>query len=398
MVKKVFLLHLIIQKSIAMDYTLYEIEDFVSDESYLSYYLKLNTADIIFWQDWISTHPEKLDIIICADNLIGLLFLQLPEEEFQKECERIRGSVKLTNGSPKKDNITTSKISFLFRQYRVALSVAASVLFFMLTGIVYFLYHSKNSDTAIAIEILGKDKTTDENHSKLPQKLELEDGTVVTLQPGARLIYPPHFLKNKREVYLTGEAFFEVSKNPQRPFYVYYNNLVTHVLGTSFNVKIDKKKREVEVSVRTGRVEVSERVSEPHDLRCHVKNKGVVLTPNQKVIYKEETKNFESGIVDDPLPVNLHEKSALTQQHTLSKAVDNENLIVEEVPLSQIIRSLESTYQITIEVDDEKINNYHFSGDISTMNLFVKLNTICKAVGISYEIKGTKILMSSHKG
>ncbi|OIR03434.1 fec operon regulator FecR [mine drainage metagenome] len=380
-----------------MDYKLYEIEDFVSDESYLRYYFKLNNNDVDFWQDWISTHPEKLDIIICADNLISILFLQLPEEEFQKECERIRESVKLINDYPKGSNAKTPKISFLFRQYRFPLLAAASVLFIMLTGIFYFLYHSKNNDTAIAIEILGKDKTSNENDSKFPQKLRLEDGTVVTLQPGARLIYPPHFLKNKREVYLTGEAFFVVSKNAQRPFYVYYNNIVTHVLGTSFNVKIDKKKREVEVSVRTGRVEVSERVSEPHDVRCHVKNKGVVLTPNQKVIYKEETKNFESGIVDDPLPVNLHEASA-SQQHILSKAVDNENLIVEEVPLSEIIKSLENTYQITIEVDDDKINNYHFSGDISNMNLFAKLNTICKAVGIGYEIKGTKILMSSHKG
>lgn len=382
-----------------MDYKLYEIEDFVSDESYLRYYLKLNNADVVFWQDWISTHPEKLDIIISADNLIGLLFLQLPEEEFQKECERIRESVKLTSKSSRYNNTPTSKISVLFRQYRFTLLAAASVLFMMLTGIVYFLHHSKNNDTAIAMEILGKNKTTDENYSKLPQKLKLEDGTVVTLQPGARLIYPPHFLKNKREVYLTGEAFFEVSKNPQRPFYVYYKNLVTHVLGTSFNVKIDKHKREVEVAVRTGRVEVSERVSESRDVKCHVKSKGVVLTPNQKVIYKEETKNFESGIVDDPLPVcTTHETSVSSKQNILSASAVNSNLVVEEVPLSQIIKSLESTYQITIEVDDDKINNYHFSGDISNMNLFVKLNTICKAVGISYEIKGTKILMSSHKG
>ncbi|MDE3142657.1 MAG: FecR family protein [Bacteroidota bacterium] len=321
----------------------------------------------------------------------------MPEEEFQKECERIRESVKLTNNSSKCNNTQSAKISFRVKQYRFHWLAAASVLFIMLIGIVYFLQNAKRDD-AIAVEILGKNKTMEENDSKLPQKFHLEDGTVVTLQPGSRLIYPPHFLKNKREVYLTGEAFFEVSKNAQRPFYVYYNNLVTHVLGTSFNVKIDKKKREVEVSVRTGRVEVSERISESRDIKCHVKNKGVVLTPNQKVIYKEETKNFESGIVDNPLPVNLHGTSASLQQHTLSKDADNENLIVKEAPISEIIKSLESTYQITIEVDDEKINNYHFSGDISNMNLFAKLNTICKAVGIGYEIKGTKILMSSHKG
>jgi transmembrane sensor len=62
----------------------------------------------------------------------------------------------------------------------------------------------------------------------------LEDGTTVHLEKGSRLSFPVHFDPKKREVVLSGEAFFEVTENPSKPFYVYANELITRVLGTSF--------------------------------------------------------------------------------------------------------------------------------------------------------------------
>jgi hypothetical protein len=190
-------------------------------------------------------------------------------------------------------------------------------------------------------------------------------------------------------VYLEGEAFFEVSKNAKRPFYVYYNNLVTHVLGTSFNVKIDKLKKEVEVSVRTGRVEVSERITISAAANTPVKSNGVVLTPNQRVIYKEETQSFEATLVDTPLPV----APETTMPHNAISRNGNNTGLFTEAPMSEIIKYLENTYGIAIEVENENIKNCHFSGDISDINLFSKLDFLCKAIGASYEIKGTKIII-----
>src|SRR5882757_8974334 len=76
-----------------MDYLLYEAEDFASNESYLRYYFRLNDSDIAFWEDWICRHPERLDMIMNADQLISSLSLQLPENEFQQEYERMKAAI-----------------------------------------------------------------------------------------------------------------------------------------------------------------------------------------------------------------------------------------------------------------------------------------------------------------
>ncbi|WP_316835972.1 FecR family protein [Pedobacter nutrimenti] len=67
-------------------------------------------------------------------------------------------------------------------------------------------------------------------------KVELGDGTAIWLNSGSKLIYPSHFSASKREVTLEGEAFFEVSHNPQRPFIVHVKDLNVQVLGTAFNI------------------------------------------------------------------------------------------------------------------------------------------------------------------
>ena len=380
-----------------MDYKLYEIEDFVSDESYLRYYFRLNDADTIFWQDWIRTHPERLDKIINADQLISFLFLQLSEEEFQKECERMLDAIKVSNRSLQfamkaTDSYGNNKKKPFFgtpiclKRKTILLLAAASILLFVCGGAFHMLSKNK-TDEVIAVKLLGENKLKQINNTHLLFKLQLEDGSVVTLQPGATLMYPPHFLAGKREVYLTGEAFFEVSKNAKRPFYVYYNNLVTHVLGTSFTIKIDKDKKQVEVSVRTGRVEVYERPADGSGT-AGIKGNGVILTPNQKVIYKEEIDNFESTLVDAPIPV-VHQS---VKGEMIPVDVTRDNAIIA-APLSDIITSIETIYQLSIEVESDSIKNCHFSGDISAMGLYAKLEVICKSIGATYEIKGTKIII-----
>ncbi|BAV04756.1 hypothetical protein SAMN05421788_11143 [Filimonas lacunae] len=70
------------------DYILYSVEDFVSDESYLRYYFREEVAAIQFWAEWIQQHPEKLDIIISANNYIDAFAIRLPEPEFEQEQQR----------------------------------------------------------------------------------------------------------------------------------------------------------------------------------------------------------------------------------------------------------------------------------------------------------------------
>lgn len=102
-----------------------------------------------------------------------------------------------------------------------------------------------------------------ENKNTAPEKIMLSDGSTVLLQPGSSIRYLQNFDAEKREVNLSGEAFFDVARNPQRPFYVYANNVVTRVLGTSFVVKSPVGQSTIEVEVKTGRVHVYRDLNNP---------------------------------------------------------------------------------------------------------------------------------------
>jgi ferric-dicitrate binding protein FerR (iron transport regulator) len=91
------------------------------------------------------------------------------------------------------------------------------------------------------------------------QRRRLPDGSVVTLAPQSRLRYPAQFTDAVREVYLEGEAFFEVTKNPHRPFRVHSGAWVTQVLGTKFNVSAVPGARQLAVSLVEGKVEVTDK-------------------------------------------------------------------------------------------------------------------------------------------
>ena len=221
------------------------------------------------------------------------------------------------------------------------------------------------------------------NTTGKPLSIQLEDGSAVTLQPGSTLSYAAHFAADKREVYLQGEAFFNVTKNTGRPFFVYNNNLVTQVLGTSFNVKVNKENGQVEVAVRTGKVIVYEGGKDSKSEKISARNNGVLLTPNQKVIYHANGRHFVTTLVDEPLPV-IEEGPAPPVPNPFQ---------FEDTPLSDVLASLEKAYSVNIQVENEILNECPFTGEIADENLFNKLELICQSIHASYEIKGTSILI-----
>jgi transmembrane sensor len=258
----------------------------------------------------------------------------------------------------------------------------AAVLTALLVG--FYFYDGRRQTTAP-----DRNYTDIINQSNKGAKciqVKLDDGSEVLLYPQSKISYPKHFLKNKREVFLEGEAFFEVTKNLNRPFFVYNNNLVTEVLGTSFNIKIINNK--IEVAVKTGRVAVFEN-GQQFNLNANDKiQNGVIITPNQKVTYYEENKHFVTALVDTPMPV---------AQPTDAKQEDAK-FVFDDSPLSDVLKSIEKTYQIEIVLENENLNNCPFTGDITKQDLFKKLSVICQAFQASYEIEGTKILIKNGNG
>jgi transmembrane sensor len=273
---------------------------------------------------------------------------------------------------------TSRKIKFIRWTAAAATAAAIGIIFFL----AYRLNTTENAKPA-SIAAFTKDMKETVNTSGQPLRLKMEEGSIITLQPHSAIHYPVHFLPGKRELFLEGEAFFEISKNANRPFFVYNKNIVTHVLGTSFNVRMNTETKQVEVSVRSGRVEVYENAPFEKD-NVVKKNNGVILFPNQKVVYDEAARQFVPSLVDKPLPVAIE---------TDDKKIMAESVVFEETPLKTLLPYLEKSYGIEIIAENEDLYKCLFTGDISQQDLYARLDVICEAINASYEVKGTKILI-----
>jgi hypothetical protein len=121
--------------------------------------------------------------------------------------------------------------------------------------------------------------------------LLLSDGTQVWINSGSRLVYAPQFTGDTREVFLEGEAYFEVAKDASKPFYVRTDAFTINVLGTKFNVKAYKDDKEYTTVLVEGKV----------SLKVHDQffSKDVILAPNQKLTLMKGQDDFQKSNVDD---------------------------------------------------------------------------------------------------
>lgn len=122
-------------------------------------------------------------------------------------------------------------------------------------------------------------------------KIILPDSSEVFLGAGSKLTIPEKFTGNLREISLQGEAFFQVTKNPKRPFIIHTGTVQTRVLGTSFKIEAFKNKP-LTVSVVTGKVRVD-------DYAGNIHTSLAVLTPGQKVTYDNGQAIAGKAIIDD---------------------------------------------------------------------------------------------------
>ena len=227
---------------------------------------------------------------------------------------------------------------------------------------------------------------TIENNSEGVRVLMLPDSSVVRLEALSRIRYARNFSTGNREVHLVGKAFFDIVRDPAHPFYVYSGKIGTRVLGTSFFVDAPEHARKVGVKVLTGKVSVftvDETPSKAPD-QAALKNStanGVILSPNQKVEYIIEGGHWVTGLVEDPLPVKPIE-------------VSTSHFVFSNAQIGNILSEINDRYEIEVISENEGISECTFTGDVSQLTLYDMLEVICNAIGATFEVKGTRILIS----
>lgn len=169
----------------------------------------------------------------------------------------------------------------------------------------------------------------------------LSDGTRAYLNAGSRLIYPSRFNKNTREVYLFGEAFFEVAHNAEKPFIVKTSEIDVEVLGTKFNLSVYPSDKYVETVLVEGKVKM---IETGHPLL----NKEYILQPNQRASYNRDSEETEISNVDVEHYVSWHQGY----------------LKFQSLELNRVIKKLERYYNIKIVLHDPMLGLHKISGKL----------------------------------
>ena len=256
------------------------------------------------------------------------------------------------------------------------LRIAASVTLILGLG---WWFIGKNTISTIRFDnIISTDqKATHTNNGPEPIVFELSDGSKISLEPKSELSYGNEFGKEKREVFLTGEAFFEVAKDTQKPFLIYTGKLVTKVVGTSFRIKAYEKDKDISVSVRTGKVTVYRQDSKSTNSQSL--STEIVLIPNQKAVFEKDQDLLVKTLVDKPVQIN--------------DIPQNTSLVFEETKVLDVFSRLESIYGVKISADHELFKKCSITADLQNETLYKKLDLICEIIQAKYEIIDGEIMI-----
>ncbi len=264
------------------------------------------------------------------------------------------------------------KTMFQFRQ-----GIAASLLLVMIGAfwIGRSWYHQKSPAGDVAgvmkedISSVAQEGVITFQSEGKPQSLTLEDGSKVILGKESSIRYPVKFDVHLRQVYLEGEAFFEVKRDEKKPFVVYSGGLVTRVLGTSFNIRSVAATGKVEVEVVSGSVSVYENTKGKSS-----RSDAVILTPNQRIVFEKASGKLVPEFVDEPVALRASEEPR--------------GFVFDGEALPKVLSELSKAFEVEISVGSPALQNCVFNGDLSGLPLHMQLNLICRSVNGSYEQKG----------
>lgn len=206
---------------------------------------------------------------------------------------------------------------------------------------------------------------TKSNPAGKKSKIHLADGSTVWLNSDSKLSYPEAFSGDKREIWLEGEAFFEVFRDEDKPFLVHTGKVTTRVLGTSFNINSFDMEEDIAVTVLSGKVQVAvyDSVADSHSHKA-------ILLPGEQVSYDKKEETMNVGKVDESQIAIWKEKT----------------LLFNKEPFAKVILMLERWYGVEIENLNPATNSCFVHGKYTNESLENVLTSLQYALGFEYEI------------
>jgi len=235
--------------------------------------------------------------------------------------------------------------------------IAASIILFitLATGGLYISGIFKDKP----ITIVWNENTTSMGEKNV---ITLADNSIITLNAGSKLRYPKSFINGKREIYLEGEAYFEVTHDTSRSFIVHSGNITATVLGTKFNVRAFAADKEIAVSLVEGSVKISK-------VESGIEENIVLLQPDQQLLFDKER---ELGKIE-----SFDFQEAVGWKDNILK-FDNQ-------PLTKVFVQLERRFGIKFEVADKSYNSKKITANFQNESFWTISEVIKKLTGLQYK-------------
>ena len=301
-------------------------------------------------------------------------------------------SAEIRNNASNNDLYKKKSSAFFKKYFYKALAstmVASSVLFY------FIFWADENKNAKIALPQTSSISTKNGNRSKIT----LPDGTQVWLNSGSKIDYSNlAFNTTLREVTLTGEAFFDVTKNPEKPFIVHTSGIAIKVLGTAFNVKSYTADKTVETSLLRGLVEITRNGDSSEQ--------PIFLHPNEKIIIAKtngllpnklpEIKNANRQMPQIVFKIT-HLDSSQNKEQPIETAWINNRLVFHNESFAALAPKLERWYNVSVVFEDEKTKQLNFYGSFENETLDQAFTALTSAAKFHFRIVNNQVFVSSLK-
>ncbi len=349
------------------------IEDLLSDESFICYCKGGSPNDDRFWEAFSQQSPEQMKLVQEAREQFLLLFNALLLTDTNEQVRTLKRKITEAEEIPVVSLKPVNKSHLRTWIFRAAIVVG------IIGGSIFVSQNSLFTEDGTQ---LAKEEIVTKSGER--KDVRLPDGTQVKLNSDSRLTIEGDFGISTRGVHLEGEGFFEVSPNKAVPFIVYTATMDVKAVGTSFNVKAYNDEKVSTTSLITGIVEVKLKESN---------NQVLLLHPNQKLTWttngvhiatqRADTSKMMNPAIQKVVPEKIH----LTNQGEIKEiAWKNNKLVFDNESLEEISKSLERWYGVSIVFNDEGIRKYHFTGNFEKENLEQVLNFLKESRDFNFKI------------
>lgn len=351
-----------------MNFEKYTVDDFTSDPSFRNWVFKGKAT--FDWEEWLKLNPinsEEAKKAIFLLKASSSVFQQIDHEEAQFQIKNI---IHLTQ-------VGESKRILSHKLWKYTAGIAAVLLvvgFFWIQNVKTDNQKDIKAISSILVKGERSHWKTIKNLEKQNKLVVLPDGSTLLLKKGSQVSFPSTFSVNERNIYLYGEAFFEVVKNPNRPFKIYSNTFTTEVVGTSFMLRDFDNRSDSEVTVKTGNVKVSPSIfiSENEKLDLSI---NADLSANESWSLKG-IKNIEA---------KKQKEEVFTEKIQLNE------FRYRNAKLSEVVADLEVAYTVKINLENNVIAETTLSATLGDEPFFRKLDLILMALDLEYSLNGDEI-------